>query len=321
MKLNQSITVSELANLVNAEVIGDATAIITGINEIHKVEKGDLTFVDVQKYFRKSLTSEATFIILNERIECPEGKVLLFHKDPFSAYNFLTEYFKPFEYIKGKVAETATIGAGTIIEENVIIGEHVKIGENSLIRANTVVHAHSVIGNNVIIHSNSVIGSDAFYYKKREEGFEKWHSCGYVIIEDRVEIGALVTVDKGVSSPTTIGAGTKIDNHCHIAHGVVIGKNCLLAAQVGVAGKTTIEDNVTLLGQVGISTNLTVGAGASVSAQSGISKSLEGGRHYFGSPAMPIRQHHRQAAALRSLPELMKRLDRLEKLLALQETE
>jgi UDP-3-O-[3-hydroxymyristoyl] glucosamine N-acyltransferase len=321
MKLKQPIPVSEIAKLIDAEVLGDNSAIVTGINEIHKVENGDLTFVDVQKYFKKSLTSAASFVILNERMECPEGKVLLLHKDPFSAYNFLTQHFRPFEYIKNEVASTAIIGEGTILEPNVIIGEYVKIGKNSLIRANTVVHAHTTIGDHVIIHSNSVIGSDAFYYKKRENGFEKWHSCGRVIIEDHVEIGALVTIDKGVSGDTIIGAGSKIDNHCHIAHGVVVGKNCLFAAQVGIAGKTTIENGVTLLGQAGVSTNLTIGQGASISAQSGVSKSLDGGKHYFGSPAMPIMQHHRQMASLRGLPDLIKRLEQLEKLLISQKTE
>lgn len=314
MKLKQPISVTKIAELVGAEVIGDKNALVTGINEIHKVVKGDLTFVDVQKYFKKSLSSAATFVILNERIKCPEGKVLLFHEDPFTAYNTLTQHFQKFEYINTSIASTATIGEGTRLEPNVIIGEHVTVGKNCHIRANAVIHAHTHIGDNVIIHSGTVVGTDAFYYKQRPDQYEKWHSCGRVIIEDNVEIGALTTIDKGVSGDTIIGEGTKIDNHCHIGHGVVLGKRCLLAAQVGIAGKTIIEDEVILLGQVGVSKGLRIGKKASISAQSGVSKSLEGGKHYFGSPAVPIRKHHREKALVRKLPDIMERLERLEKL-------
>jgi UDP-3-O-[3-hydroxymyristoyl] glucosamine N-acyltransferase len=230
-------------------------------------------------------------------------------EDPFSAYNTLTQRFQPFENVTPY--NKYQVGEGTIIEPNVTVGEHVKIGKNCLIRPNVVIHAHTTIGDNVIIHSGTVIGTDAFYYKGRPDGFEKWHSCGRVIIENNVEIGALTTIDKGVSGDTIIGEGTKIDNHCHIGHGVVIGKKCLLAAQVGVAGKTVIEDSVVLLGQVGVSKSLRVGAKSVISAQSGVSKSLEGGKAYFGSPAVPIRTHHKEKAALRKLPELLPKLIKL----------
>lgn len=313
MNFKKAISVAAIAELIDAEVIGDGTALVTGINEIHKVRTGDLTFVDVQKYFNKSLTSAASFVILNERIDCPEGKTLLLHPEPFSAYNFLTQHFQPFEYLQGTVSASAKIGEGTIIEPNAVIGNHVTIGKNTLIRANVVIHAHTTIGDNVIIQSGTVIGTDAFYYKKRATGFEKWHACGRVLIENDVEIGACCTIDKGVSGDTIIGEGTKIDNHCHIAHGVVVGKRCLLAAQVGIAGKTIIEDDVTLLGQVGVSPSITIGTKAVISAQSGVSKSLAGGKAYFGSPALPIREHHKQAAALRKMPELLQKLRAQEK--------
>ena len=308
MKLKQPVTLKAIANLINAEIIGDENALVTGINEIHKVQKGDLTFVDVEKYFSKSFKSAATFIIVNKKVDAPEGKSLLFHEDPFSAYDSLTQHFQPFEYISTPQSSSSQIGEGTIIEPNVIIGNHVKIGKNCHIRANVVLHAHTEIGDNVIIQSGTVVGTDAFYYKVRSDKFEKWHSCGRVLIQNDVEIGALCTIDKGVSGDTIIGEGTKIDNHCHIGHGVVIGKRCLLAAQVGIAGKTTLEDGVILYGQVGVSKSLTIGSKAVISAQSGVSKSLPGGKAYFGSPAVPIRTHHRERAALRGLPALIEKL-------------
>lgn len=308
MKLKQPVTLKAIAELIEAEIIGDENALVLGINEIHKVETGDLTFVDVEKYFNKSFKSAATFIIVNKKVDAPEGKSLLFHEDPFSAYNFLTQHFQPFEYISTPHSTSAQIGEGTIIEPNVMIGNHVKIGKNCHIRSNVVLHAYTEIGDNVIIHSGTVVGTDAFYYKGRTDKYEKWHSCGRVLIHDDVEIGALCTIDKGVSGDTIIGKGTKIDNHCHIGHGVVIGKKCLLAAQVGIAGKTILEDGVILFGQVGVSKSLTVGANAVISAQSGVSKSLPGGKAYFGSPAVPIRTHHREKAALRGLPALMEKL-------------
>lgn len=304
MKLSKQVTVKEIAALTNAKIIGDENAIVTGINEIHKVETGDLTFVDVERYFSKSLNSDASFILINKEVDCPEGKTLLFHENPFVAYNMLTQFFQPYEYVNPN-SQTATVGTGTIIEPNVVLGEYVTIGKNCLIRSNVVLNSHTTIGDNVIINAGTVIGTDAFYYKNTPEGFVKWHSCGRVIVEDHVEIGALCTIDKGVSGDTIIGQGTKIDNHCHIAHGVVIGKNCIIAAQVGIAGKTHIGDNVVLYGQVGVSKSLTVGAKSVVSAQSGVSKSLAGGKAYFGSPAQPIREHHKEQATLRRLTKAL----------------
>ena len=310
MKFKNPVPLKEIAALINAKIIGDENALVIGINEIHKVTTGDITFVDVEKYYKKSLTSAASYIIINKEIECPEGKALLVLEDPFTGYNTLTQHFQPFECLQ-KESTNNSIGEGTIIEPNVVIGEHVKIGKNSHIRANVVLHSYTEVGDNVIIQSGTVVGTDAFYYKKGPNGFEKWHSCGRVIIENDVEIGALCTIDKGVSGDTIIGQGTKIDNHCHIGHGVVIGENCLLAAQVGVAGKTHIKDGVVLYGQVGVAQSLTIGEKAVISAQSGISKSLEGGKAYFGSPAVPIRTHHKEKVALRNLPELMKKLEKL----------
>lgn len=312
MKLNPAKTLKEIAALINAEFDGDASFKISGINEIHKVEKGDLTFVDHPKYYEKALNSAATTIIINKKMDCPEGKALIFSNDPFLDYNFLTRHFRAFLPSSASLSEEAQIGADTIIQPGVFVGHHVKIGSNCIIHANVVIYDYCEIGNNVIIHANTVIGADAFYYKRSPEGYDKMHSCGRVIIEDNVEIGACCTIDKGVSGDTIIGKGTKMDNHIHVGHDTVIGKNCLFAAQVGIAGVVTIEDDVILWGQVGVQKDLTIGKGAVVLGQSGIPKSLEGGKTYFGSPTQEAREKMKELALVKRLPELFETINKTE---------
>lgn len=312
MKLPQPLPLRAIAERIGARVVGDADALVTGLNEIHKVQAGDLTFVDVAKYYDKSLHSAATFILIDQEVTPPAGKSLLVHPAPFDAYNSLTQHFQPFEYVESGIDSTVTIGEGTHIEPGVQLGKHITIGRNCLIRAGVVINSHTEIGDNVIIHANTVVGGDAFYYKKRPEGnYDKWHTCGRVIIHDDVEIGALCSIDKGVSGDTIIGQGTKIDNQCHLGHGVVVGKHCLMAAKVAIAGKTILGDHVTLYGQVGIAQSLHIGDKAVVLAQSGVAKSLPGGQTYMGSPAAPYRTFFKEQASLRKLPGLLGKLQRL----------
>ncbi len=304
MKLSTSKTLAEIAQIADCEFIGDKDFRITGINEIHRVEAGDLTFVDHPKYYSKALNSAATTIIIDQKVECPEGKALLFSEKPFDTYNFLTKYFRPFEASASPIAKSSEVGEGTIIQPGVFIGNHVTIGKNCILHSNVSIYDHSVIGDNVEIHANAVIGSHAFYYKRKPEGYEKMHSCGRVVIEDNVEIGACCTIDKGVSADTIIGKGSKLDNHIHIGHDTIVGENVLMAAQVGVAGVATIEDGVILWGQVGVSKDLTIGKNAIVYAQSGVPKSIEGGKVYFGSPVQEAREKMKELAWLKRLPEL-----------------
>ncbi len=311
MKLQNEVPVQQVADVIKAKLIGNTRQMANGINEIHKVTHGDISFVDNEKYFNTCLTSPATIIIINKEVECPEGKTLLIHDDPFSAYVSLVKYFRPFEPLKEPISKSAKIGKGTQIQPGVIIGNNVTIGENCLIHPNVTIYDHTVIGDNVIIHGGTVIGADAFYFKKRKERdvhYDKLESCGRVIIEDDVEIGAACTIDKGVSGDTIVGRGTKMDNQVHIGHGVVIGKNCLFAAQVGIAGKTIIEDEVTLWGQVGVSKDLTIGKGAVVYAQSGVPQSIEGGKVYFGSPVTDAREKMRELNWIRRIPELWEKV-------------
>ena len=305
MKFPQPIPVKDIAQKIHAEIIGDTAAFAYGINEIHQVREGDITFVDVKKYFDKSLRSAASIVILNERVPAPVGKTLLLCDAPFEAYNQLVLDFRPLIPLTQHIHPTARIHPDAILEPNVVIGAEVEIGSGCYIHANVSIYEHSKIGQGVIIHSGTVIGSDAFYYKRTPEGYHKWRSGGRVIIEDEVEIGALCTINKGVSGDTVIGVGTKLDCHIHIGHDVVIGKRCLFAAQVGIGGNTVIGDDVVLYGQVGVTQNLRIGDKVVVYAQSGVGKDLEGGKAYFGSPCIEARRAYREVAALRQLPEWM----------------
>jgi len=304
MQLNPIQTLQQIAEIIDARFSGNPTFPVSGINEIHKVGKGDLTFVDHPKYYDKALKSKATTIIINKEVECPEGKALIFSDDPFRDYVYLTKQFRPFEPAQSLISSSARIGEGTTLQPGVFVGNHVTIGQNCLIHSNVSIYDHSVIGDNVIIHSGTVIGADAFYFKRRPEFWDKMESCGRAIIEDNVEIGANCTIDKGVSGDTVIGWGTKLDNHIQIGHDTVIGKNCLFASQVGVAGCVIVEDNVILWGQVGVQKDLTIGKGAIVLGQSGVSKSIAGGKTYFGTPVQEARDKMKEIALLKRLPQI-----------------
>jgi UDP-3-O-[3-hydroxymyristoyl] glucosamine N-acyltransferase len=308
MKLNPSLSVKEIAQLLKAQFIGNPDQIVSGLNEIHIVEPGDLTFVDHPKYYHKALFSKATTIIINTKVECPEGKSLIFSDQPFNDYVSLVKRFRPFEKCEVPVSPKAEIGEGTIIQPGAFIGNHVKIGRNCLIHANVSIYDHCVIGDNVIIHSNSVIGADAYYFQHRPEGYTKFESCGRVILEDNVEIGALCSIDKGVSGDTIIGWGTKFDNHVQVGHDTVIGKNCLIGAHCAIAGVTKIEDDVILWAKVVINKDIVIGKGTILLATSGVDKSLEGGKTYFGIPAEEARKKWREIALMRRLPELFEKL-------------
>lgn len=299
MKLQKAVTLKEIAALIHCEYAGKAEHLITGINEIHVVEHGDIVFVDHPKYYDKALNSKATTILINKKVDCPEGKALLISDDPCRDFNFLNRHFRPEEKQNSFYGSGFSIDPSATIYPNVIIGNHVSIGANSVIHAGVVLRDYTEVGDNVIIQSNTVIGGDAFYYKKRGEQYDKMYTCGRVIIHNNVEIGCNCTIDRGLTGDTSIGEGTKIDNLVHIGHDTVIGQNCLLAAQVGVAGCVVIEDNVTLWGQVGVRSDITIGKGAVVMAQSGISASLDAGKTYFGSPAEEIKIKYKETAALK----------------------
>ena len=271
------------------------------MNEIHIVEEGDIVFVDHPKYYDKALQSKATIILINKQVECPKGKALLISDDPFRDFNKLTEFFKPFQKSTSLIAPSAQIGENTIIQPGAFIGNNVKIGDNCIIHSNVSIYDDCIIGNNVNIHAGTILGADAFYYKKRPEGFDRLKSGGRVVIQDNVDLGALCTIDRGVSGDTTVKKGSKIDNQVHIGHDTVIGEKCLIASQVGIAGCVVIEDEVTIWGQVGITSGITIGKKAVILAQSGISKSLDGEQTYFGYPAEEARKKYKEMAGIKNL--------------------
>lgn len=311
MKFPSPVSVQWLAAFIGAEPVGNLAAQASGINEIHKVETGDVVFVDHPKYYDKCIHSAATFIIIDKRTAFPEEKVLLIHPQPFEAYLQIVRHFRPFERATTPLNETARIGEGTYLAPGVHLGEHVQIGRNCRIHPNVTILGYCIIGDNVVIQPGTVIGSDAFYYntkKDRPHWYKKMESCGRVIIEDDAEIGASCTIDRGVSHDTIIGEGTKLDNQVHIGHDTVIGKNCLIAAQVGIAGAVTIGNGVIIWGQVGISKTLTIGDNAVIMAQSGIPGDVEGGKAYWGSPILPAKEKMRELVWMKRIPELWEKV-------------
>ena len=311
MKFPAGQTLSKIANLLDCNFIGNADFPVLGMNEIHVVEKGDIVFVDHPKYYDKALESEATIILINKEVNCPPEKVLLISEDPFRDFNKLTHHFNPFIAATAVISPSSEIGENTTIQPNVFVGNNVKIGKNCLIHSNVSLYDHTVVGDNVIIHSGTILGADAFYYKNRPEKYDKLVSGGNVVIKNEVEIGALCTIDRGVTASTVIGKGSKIDNQVHIGHDTVIGKRCLIASQVGISGCVIIKDFVTIWGQVGVTSGITIGEKAVISAQSGVSKTLEGHKSYFGTPADDFRKKYKEIASIKLIPEILEKLDKI----------
>ncbi|WP_242119092.1 UDP-3-O-(3-hydroxymyristoyl)glucosamine N-acyltransferase [Aestuariivivens sediminicola] len=308
MKFPKQYTLKEIATLIGCNYIGADNFPVLGMNEIHVVEPGDIVFVDHPKYYDKALQSSATVVLINKEVECPEGKALLVSDDPFRDFNKLTQYFRPFKAAVQSISESAVIGEHTIIQPNCVIGHNVVIGKHCVIHPNVCIYDDTIIGDHVTIHAGTVLGASAFYYKKRPEGFDQLLSGGRVVIKNDVHIGALCTIDRGVTGDTIIGEGSKLDNQIQIGHDTVIGKKCLIASQVGIAGCVVIEDEVTIWGQVGSTSAITIGEKAVILAQSGISKSLEGHKTYFGYPAEESRLKLKELALIKKIPEILEQL-------------
>lgn len=308
MDFPRPYSLEEIAKLIHGTVLHKGEGDVLGLNELHIVRPGDLTFVDHPKYYNKALNSKATFVIINKETEPPKGKGMILHPAPFDAFVDLIQYFRPFKRCNDMISPSATIGEGTVIQPGTFVGNNVSIGKNCLIHANVSIYDNCIIGNDVVIQSNTVIGGDGYYFQRRSEGFVKFHSGGRVILEDKVEIGASCTIDKGVTGDTIIGQGTKMDNQCQVGHDTVIGKNCLIGAFAAIAGVTVIEDDVILWGRVSINKDIVVGKGTVLLATSAIDKSVEGGQVLMGAPAIEVRKYWRQYTAFKELPELIKKL-------------
>jgi len=311
MQFPSPVSLKWIADFISAELVGNMNADAKGINEIHKVEQGDLVFVDHPKYYDKCLNSAASFIIINKKTDCPDGKALLIVENPFEAYCKIANHFRPFTPSSKTISDSAIIGEGSFVYPNAFIGHHVVIGKNCIIHPNVTIMDHCIVGDNVVIQSGTVIGSDAFYYntkKDRDMWCKKMPSCGRVILQDNVEIGANCTIDRGVSHDTVIGAGTKFDKLIHIGHDTVIGKNCLFASAVVVAGCVTIKDGVTMWGQTVVNKTLTIGENSVLLGRTGVGGDLEGNKIYWGAPAQEAGLVKRELVWIKRIPELWKKV-------------
>lgn len=312
MRLPAPLLASAFAKTCGARLVGP-DQYIHGVNEIHRVEPGDLTFVDHPKYYASTLASAASVVLIDREPEGgpPAGKTVLVHPEPFAPYDALVREHRPPYVLSEPVARSASVHASAVVEPGAIVGPKVTIGPYTRVEAGAVIYGPARIGAHCRIGAGTVVGDLAFYFRgvpgadapeaERERGRRRWTTGGDVVLEDYVELGPNCVVARGVSATTRIGAGTKVDAGCMIAHGVEIGRDCLLAAQVGIAGKARIGDGCVLYGQAGVAQNVVIGPRAVISAKAGVSKDLAGGQTYFGAPAEPIRSYMRKEATLRRL--------------------
>lgn len=312
--------VSELAGLVDGIIIGDPDIEITAAAGIKEASCGSVTFLGNSKYESMLERTGASCVLVNHGFDRAVPVTLIKVKDPSLAFSLVFKAFNPdLEVVQcgvhpaAVIDKTASIGINTSIGACAVIGRDVQIGDNCIIYPNVTIYPRSKIGNNVIIHAGTVIGSDGFGYATIDGIHKKIPQLGNVVIEDDVEIGANVTIDRARMDRTLIGKGAKIDNLVQIAHNAVIGAGAIVVAQVGISGSTKIGKYAILAGQVGVAGHLEIGDGAVVGAQGGVTKSLEGSQKYWGTPARPMAQCLREQAAISKLPELLRRVKELEK--------
>ncbi|GAB1357742.1 UDP-3-O-(3-hydroxymyristoyl)glucosamine N-acyltransferase [Cloacibacterium normanense] len=293
-------TLKTIAELIGAKYVGDENFQIFGTNEIHRVKKGEIVFVNHPKYYDKALHSEATIILIDKEVACPEGKALLVSDDPFRDFNKINNHFTGIQTFE-TTRNNLSIGENCKIHPSVIIGNDVKIGDNCMIFPNVVIGDRTIIGNNCIIQAGTVLGGDAFYYNKNAEGYRKMLSVGNVILEDHVEIGVNCCIDRGVTDSTIIKKGSKLDNLIQIGHDTVLGERTLVASGAMIAGCCIIEDDVQVWGQVGMASGKRVGKGAVLLGKTGVNRDLEGGKTYFGSLAEEFREYLKKEVKLKNL--------------------
>ncbi len=337
-------TLAEIAAIVHGEVVGDQKLVITGLSGVKEAKLGDLTFIANPKYLSLSRTTKASAILTPRGIDVP-GKNIVRTDNPSLAFAHIAslmvekDAFSPKDIHKTAViAKDAVIGKNvavgpyTVIESRAVIGDHSVIysgcyvghrtvlGKNCLIYPNVTIRECLTIGDRVIIHSGTAVGSDGFGYVWTKGKHEKIPQIGTVVIENDVEIGANVTIDRARFDKTVIGEGSKIDNLVQIAHNVVTGKHCIVISQVGISGSVVIGEGATLGGQVGVHGHLTIGKGVVAASRAVITKSIAPGQKVSGFPAQPLLTEQRFQAALRRVPDhikairdLTKRVEELEK--------
>jgi UDP-3-O-[3-hydroxymyristoyl] glucosamine N-acyltransferase len=331
-----TLTAAEIARHLQGEVVGDASARLSGFAPADRAKPGDLTFAESDAYFAAADQSSASAIIVSGQVPSTR-KVLICVPNARVAFAKALELFFPESrppsgiHPSAVIAPTASIdptahvgpccvvsdgaqvGARAVLHACNYIGADCKLKDDVVLYPNVTLYPRTELGNRVRIHSGTVIGSDGFGYVQDSGIHRKVPQIGNVIVGDDVEIGANVTVDRGALGPTVIGRGTKIDNLVQIAHNVQIGEHCLLIAQVGVAGSTKLGNYVVLAGQVGIAGHLKLGNQVTVGAQGGVMNDIPDGQKWLGTPAQPDKEMKRQFIALRNLADLHKRVAELER--------
>ncbi len=333
------INVSEIAELVSAEIIGNSDVEISAAAKINEAKRGELTYLYLDKYAKYLRTTNASVVLVGKGFPTDrEDVTYLVHPNPHWAFvQILREFFdykidlaqaEPIDP-SADIAEdvqigqnvvigkNVKIGRGSVISHNVVILEDSEIGEDCIIYPNVSIREKSKIGNRVILHSGTVIGSDGFGFIPNENGvYIKIPQIGNVVIEDDVELGANVSVDRAALGSTVIRKGVKVDNLVQIAHNVEIGENTVMSGQSGISGSSKIGKNVIVAGQVGIAGHLEIVDKTIIAAQSGVSKSIIKPGMYFGTPVKEIKTSHKLEAHHRNLPKYAERISELEKLVA-----
>ena len=299
MTFTKPQTLRSISEIIGAKMIGDENFPVLGTNEIHRVKSGEIVFVNHPKYYDKALNSAATIILIDKVVDCPAGKALLVSEDPFRDFNKINSHFTKITNF-GETLHELEVGEGTQIHSSVVIGNNVKIGNNCIIFPNVVIGDRTEIGDNVIIQSGTVLGGDAFYYRKLDGNFDRLISVGNVVIENNVEIGNNCTIDRGVTDSTIIGEGSVLDNQIQIGHDTIIGKKCLIASLVGIAGCCNIEDEVTIWGQVGMASGVRVASGTVLLGKTGVNKDLKKGT-YFGQLAEEFKEYLKKEIKIKNL--------------------
>lgn len=329
-------TLKEIASLIGGELIGDENILIGNVNGIKEAQEGEITFL-ANPLYRPLLNETRASCVITSKDVVSASKPIIRTDNPSLAFSKVISLFKTQQEEKppegidktaligkgvtlGKdvtisayviIEEGSSIGDGTTIYPHVYIGHNTKIGKSTKIYPNVSIRENSVIGSNVIIHSGTVVGSDGFGFVKVNGIHQKIPQTGIVVIEDDVEIGSNVSIDRARFGKTIIGKGTKIDNLVQIAHNVKIGPNSIIVSLTGISGSVSLGKEVTLAGQVGIVGHVEIGDNVIVAAQSGVSKSIPANSVVLGSPAKPISEERKILACIRRLPELFKAVKEL----------
>ena len=331
------MTLKEIATLIRGEVVGDERTVVSGIGGIKEARPGDLTFLSNARYLPLLQTTAASAVITSRDVQ-QAGKPIIRTDNPSLAFAEAAKILTPMDvhhpqgiHPTAVISERARVGRGvavgpyvviddgaeigerTILYPFVYVGRDARIGAESLLYPQVMLREGVTVGRRVIIHSGAVIGSDGFGFETVDGVHHKIPQTGTVVIEDDVELGANVSIDRARFGITRIGQGTKVDNLVHIAHNVTVGPHALLIAQVGISGSTTLGHHVTLAGQVGVVGHITIGDHAVVGAQGGVTKSVPAGEVWWGYPARPMDEVKKSYASVKLLPKLFKRVDALTK--------